>query len=117
MTSLTELIAENKVAVEKQVAVGGKTVAVFFRRITAGQREQLLKGQKVSRSGSETSFELDLALNEAQRQKFVLYTVCNADGTPFFKDVEAVRAVDSATVQALYAAASSLEEADDPEKA
>lgn len=65
------------------------------------------------------SYELDLALNEEQRQKFVQFTVCNADGTSYFKDIAAVQSVGSKIVEALYAAASGIDKEEDkdaPEK-
>jgi hypothetical protein len=116
---LNDVLAASKTLVEKEVKIGGKAGVVHFRRITAGERHQLLKGQKISRQGGATSFELDLELNDDQQQRMVLFSVCKPDGTPYFANIEAVRKADSKTVQALYAVASSLDdggEGDEPGK-
>lgn len=108
---LTEVLAAVSAPVEKEVTLHGKTGKVFFRRITAGERQQILKGQKVSRtSGGSTSFELDLALNEEQRQKLVLFSVCKSDGSPYFSDIKAVQKAEHEVVEALYNVAQSLDD-------
>lgn len=109
---LTDVLVSSTNVVAKEVTVHGKTGTVHFRRITAGERHQLLRGQKVARKGSETAFELDLALNEEQQQRLVLFSICHPDGKPFFKDIDAVRKADATTVQALYTVASKLDDAE-----
>lgn len=105
---LRELLEGGKAVVAREVKVGGKVGQVHFRRITAGERQALLRGHKVSRTGGATSFELDLALNEEQQQRLVQFSVCKPDGTPYFKDVAAVSAADNATVKALYRVAAEV---------
>lgn len=105
---LADLLAGGKGIIQKEVTVDGKTGTVHFRRITAGERQQLLKGQKVSRQGGATHYELDLALNEEQKHKLVLYSVVTAEGKPYFKDIDAVRSAEAKTVNALYKVAEEL---------
>jgi hypothetical protein len=86
----------------REVTVGGKTGTVHFRRITAGEREQLLKGMKIAHTpGTGGSIEIDLAENERQRHLLVCFSVCNPDGSRHFKRVEDVKKLPSATVAAL----------------
>lgn len=105
------MLARTQAVIKREVKVAGKSLTAHFRRITAGERHELLKGQKVNRAnGATVSFELDLGLNEIQQQKFVLYSVVNEDGTPFFKNIEEVARVDAKLIGALYQTATGLEE-------
>lgn len=115
---LGELLARGKEVVARDVVVNGTTVKGHFRRLTAGERYQLLKGQKVTRSGGATTFELDLALNEEQQQRYVLFCTCKPDGSPYFKDLDHVRGSDGKVISALYLAAKDVNEGgeDDPGK-
>lgn len=97
----------------KAQEIGGKTY--WFREITAGERLQLLKGQKVSRQGNATSFELDLGQNEEQRQKLVLFSTCNENGSAYFANLQALQKESAKLVNKLYAQAEAVNsEEDDP---
>lgn len=77
----------------REVTIDGETGTVWFRRITAGQREQLLKGMKMSHSPGKDKgvVEIDLGANEHQRQLLVAFSVCDQSGARLFKNVEAVQ--------------------------
>lgn len=107
-SSLKDLLEIGKQVVEAEVEVAGNKAPGYFRRLTAGERYELLKGQKIARSGGQTSMELDLGLNEESKFKFVMFSVCNKDGSSFFKSLEEVKKADSNTVNALYKIASKV---------
>lgn len=86
--------------VKKSAEVNGATY--WFREITAGERLSLLKGQKISKQGNATSFEFDLSLNEEQRQKLVLYSVCKEDGSAHFSDLKSLQHESARLVGKLY---------------
>lgn len=114
---LAEVLDSQRAVLERDVTVGGKTGKVHFRRITAGERQRLLKGSKMTKQGGTTSFEVDLALNEEQKHLLILFSVCKSDGKPYFADLDAVRKADSALVTALYKVASDLEDEGEEEEA
>ena len=92
----------------------GKTQSgvVHFRRITAGERQKLLVGQKyvMNKDGeaSNVRTEIDLSLNEAQRHMLVAFSVCRENGSQVFKNAAEVARLDAVKVNALYEAATSL---------
>lgn len=93
---------------------------VHFRRITAGERQKLLQGQRYSmnKDGNVASMktEIDLALNEAQKHMLVAFSVCRADGTPAFKSAAEVAKLDALKVGALYEAADEVNREKEPGK-
>lgn len=113
MSDLTDLLAETG-PITREVTIDGKTATVYFRRITAGEQEQILKGQKVQHSGGKASIELDLCENEKQRHQLVFFSVCKQDGSRFFKKLDDVKALPSLKVRALseHAMAVNAEEDD-----
>ena len=98
-----------------------KSGTVYFKRITAGQRQKLLAGQKfsVSRNGeaSNVQSEIDLALNERQKHQLVAFSVCRADGKAVFSGPDEVAKIDALKVAALYDAASEVNAERDAGKA
>lgn len=116
---LSDFIAPDGV-VTKEVSFNGKSGPVHFRRITAGQKANLLKGQKGQSSGGKTTFEIDLAENAHSKALLVFYSVANQDGNQFFKKLDDVKAIDAGKFEALYLAASDVNkddmEAADPGK-
>lgn len=93
---------------------------VHFRRITAGERQRLLQGQRYSmnKDGNVASMktEIDLALNEAQKHMLVAFSVCRADGSAAFKSPAEVAKLDALKVSALYEAADELNREKEPGK-
>lgn len=86
-----------------QVTIKGETGTVWFRRINAGERANILKGQKVSHVvGTGGTVEVDLGENENQKHLLVLYSVCKEDGKPFFKTLQEVRKLVQYKLNALY---------------
>lgn len=98
-----------------------KSGTVYFKRITAGQRQKLLAGQKfsVNRSGEASNVltEIDLALNERQKHQLVAFSVCRADGKSVFSGPDEVAKIDAVKVGALYDAASEINAERDAGKA
>lgn len=112
MDFLSELIDDTKV-VAREVTIRGKTGLVYFRRITAGERAQLVAGQKVIGGGTgNTSVEIDIGESVKAQHMLVQFSVCNDDGSKRFKTLKEVQAIDAAVVEALYQAASDVNRED-----
>lgn len=120
-----EQLLQNDAPVARDVAfpgVDGKVVkgVVHFRRITAGERQRLLQGQRytMNKDGKEASMktEIDLALNEAQKHMLVAFSVCREDGSQVFKSAAEVAKLDALKVGALYEAADEVNRERDPGK-
>lgn len=87
----------------REVTYRGETGTVYFRKISAGEREKLLQGLKMSHQPGKDQgiIELDLGANEHQRQLLVLFSVCNENGGRFFKNLEAVQKLPHSSFNAL----------------
>jgi len=76
----------------REVTLNGETGTVWFRKLIAGEREQLLKGMKISHSpGNGGTMEIDLGENERQRHLLVAFCVCDEDGRRVFRNVNDVK--------------------------
>jgi dihydroorotase-like cyclic amidohydrolase len=114
---LSTLIAESAV-VSRDVTFRGKTGPVYFRRISAGERAQLVRGQKVSSDGGKTSVEIDVGENVTSRHMLVQFSVCNDEaGNKRFKTLREVQALDGGLVEALYEHASEVNREEEAGKA
>lgn len=91
---INRLIADDEPEA-REIELDGETGTVWFRRLSAGQREQLLRGLKVShRPGTnDGSIEIDLGENEHQGQLLVLFSVCDETGKAVFKNIQAVQKI------------------------
>src|SRR5687768_7158789 len=109
MTDFLKELLEDEGVVLREVTFHGKTGNVHFRRISAGQKAELLKGQKVQAvSGKSSTFEIDLAENANSKAMLVLYSVANPDGSQFFKKLSEAKAIDAGKLEALYQIASEV---------
>jgi hypothetical protein len=109
---LTAFLADNP-AIEREVTIRGATGPAHFRRITAGERAQLVKGQKVSSgSGGTTTVEIDVGESVASQHLLVQFSVCNADGTRRFKTLREVQSAPADVIGVLYAIASEVNRED-----
>lgn len=105
---LSDLLQEDGPVI-RPVTFNGKTGDVHFRRLSAGQKADLLKGQKVHAvSGKSSTFEIDLGENANSKALLVLYSVVKADGSQYFKSQKEVKAIDAGKLEALYAVASDV---------
>lgn len=71
--------------IEKTLNFAGKTEAVYFKRLTAGQRLLLKQGQKGTVKAGESSFDVDLGDVDARNHRMLAFSNCTADGKPVFK--------------------------------
>lgn len=95
--------------ITRSVKLRGKEVNVHFRRISAGQKSELLKGQKVqAESGKTSTFEIDLGENAQSKALLVFFSVVDEDGKPYFKRREDAQKIDAGALEALYAVASDI---------
>lgn len=109
---LSAFLADNPV-IEREVCIRGSAGPAYFRRISAGERAQLVKGQKVSTgAGGSTTVEIDVGESITSQHLLVHYSVCNADGTRRFKTLREVQAAPADVVGVLYAAASEVNRED-----
>lgn len=99
-----------------EVEWAGRKMQMHFRPLTAGEREQVLAGQKVSapKNRGEVEYEIDLGANQREKSLVVFYSCCDASGKPAFASVEKVRALDGRLVDVLYRHATSAVQAGDP---
>lgn len=75
--------------VERDVVWNGRTEKGYFRKISALQRLQLVKGQRVTAKNGQTEIELDLGAQESTKHQLVAYSLCDAEG----KSVKTAREV------------------------
>lgn len=102
---LSEILKDDGV-VTKQLTFNGKTGDVYFRRISAGEKASLLKGQKVqAEAGKASTFEVDLGENANTKALLVFYSVVNVDGTKRFKKLSEVQGIEAGKFEVLYDAA------------
>lgn len=95
--------------IERQVTINGQTGPMFFRYLNGQQRLQLTKGKKYHvKQGESPTIEIDLAENEAEKQKLILFCVVDASGKSFFKDLAAVGALPSHVIDAVSKAAEAV---------
>jgi DNA primase len=108
---LSEFISDNPV-IEREVTIRGRSGPAFFRRITAGERADLVKGQKVNTAGGSTTVEIDVGESVKAQHLLVHFSVCNVDGSRRFKTLREVQGAPSDVVAALYAVASEVNRED-----
>lgn len=114
---MSDFINECQEAVEgvivRTLTFNGKTGDVYFRRISDAQRSELLNGQVIdSVVGEKATVKINLAQNAESHAKLVFYSAANSDGTPRFKKLAEVRAMDAALVNALYILADDVNKED-----
>lgn len=113
MDFIDEVLAAD-VPIARNVTVRGKTGSVWFKRITAGQREQLLAGQRLqAKVGEKATMDVDLSQNQRTKHLLVQFSTCREDGKPVFSDLKSVQAKDAQTIDALYEHASAVNAEDE----
>lgn len=105
---LNELLVDAG-AVVRPVTFHGKTGDVHFRRISAGQKAEMMKGQKVQAvAGQKSTVEIDLGQNARSKALLVQYSVVKPDGTPQFRSLREAEAIDAGLLDALHVVASEV---------
>ena len=93
----------------RQVKLGAETGPVYFKKISAGERAAILKGLKIqTRHGEKTTVDVDLSENQQMKILLVSYSVCNEDGSRFFKGTSDVQKLEASKVEALYSHATAV---------
>lgn len=118
MSEFIDLLTAPDAPVAREVTLGDRTGTIWFRRLTAGQKEQLMMGRKVTVKTGEKqgTVDIDLAANERQRQMLVHFTACNEDGDPIFKSLDKVKAMDGWKVAILGRHAEAVQQLGDPDE-
>lgn len=117
MSDFIDELLSGSPTVTREVEFEGKKGTVHFRRISAGERVLLLKGQKVlGKAGEKATVEIDLSENARTKHLMVKFSVCKADGSPVFKSVDDVSKKDAKVIDALYAHAAEVNGEDDAGK-
>lgn len=106
MTDFLSRITAEDPPEAREITVDGQTGTIWLRKISAGERRQLLEGHRIQHQpGSAAVLELDLALNEKERQMLVLFCICNEDGKRHFRSIEQVEKIPHRKFKALANAA------------
>ena len=98
--------------VEREISIGGRKGTVFVRRISAGERAQLLAGQVVTTGGTGTTMEIDLSANEVSKRRMVYFAIATEDGKRRFKSEQDVAKTAAHVVEALYKVAADVNRED-----
>lgn len=67
---------------------GGACSVVYFKELTAGQQNQLLKGQVVRVDKAGSVMERDVQLADEQSKRLVVMTCCDEHGKPLFSSLQ-----------------------------
>lgn len=86
MSKFADLISTTPV--ERELKYNGKTRAVFFKPLTAGQQLELARGQKMSQGKDGASFELDMGDHAKRNYTLLQMTLCDEDGKRVFRNVQ-----------------------------
>ena len=80
--------------IAKTITRGKKTLTAYFRRLTAGERLQLVSGQKMTYvDGKRGDFEVDMGEVARNRHLLVKFANVTAEGAQVFGDVREVQAL------------------------
>jgi hypothetical protein len=94
MTEIIDWLSQEDEPERKEVAIGDDTMTMWFRRISAGERELLLSDMKINSSRVSSGFvDIDLGKNERQKQLLVMFSTCTEDGQRIFKNVKSVKSI------------------------
>ncbi|MEJ7746056.1 MAG: hypothetical protein WKF61_04740 [Luteimonas sp.] len=96
----------------REVKFNGKSRKVYFKRITAGERVQLVSGQKVQ-IGTKSTMEMDMGDLLKNRHLLVRFSACDEQGTLLFDSVAEVSAEPDWLVNQLAAHADAVNKDDD----
>lgn len=86
-----DLIGNN--VIEKELSYRGIKRVVFFKPLTAGQRVDISRGQRINVGGSkaaENGLEIDAGETLLRTHKFLAFCNVTADGKQIFKGVKEV---------------------------
>ncbi len=108
-------LLEAESLVEKTIERNGKQQAVYFRRITAAERVQLLAGKRVN-VGDTNTMAVELSDMLRNRHQLVHFSACKSDGTALFKSVADVQALPDWLVNTLAGHADEVNKDDDAGK-
>lgn len=76
--------------IERELTYRGKTEAFHFKRMTAGERIEMRRGNIGTVKGGEATVTLDLSEADKRNAIFLFYVVCKPDGKRVFKNVAEV---------------------------
>jgi len=103
---LSRMAARGLAPTPREVTILGETDTVYFKQLTAAQRHQLIGSRPITvTKGEAPTVTIDLSESEATKHKLVHFCVVDEAGRPVYKDVNAVRALPAAVVDALAAEA------------
>ena len=71
--------------IAKDVEYNGRTETFYFRRLTAGERIAIDKGQKGTVKSGESSFEIDVSDMHARNCLLLHFACCDENGGKVFK--------------------------------
>lgn len=107
-----DLVSVN--VIERTLEYRGKEKKVYFRQLTAGQRINISRGQRmtVGSKAREEGVEVDVGESLERTHKFLAYANVDAQGNPVFKNHKEVQELPEDLVAALQALADDALKAD-----
>lgn len=114
---LDSILSDNEV-IAREVEIDGQKGTIYFKRISAGERADLLKGQVFQFDAQNKGASMSMDSGEARErdQKLVWYSVCKEDGSRYFPSLAAVKKAKDRTVAALCRVAMEVNEEGDAGK-
>lgn len=100
--------------VQRELTYRGRTRTVHFRRVTAGERAQLLQGQTVDVGEGGKPRSVDLGDFTTRRHLLVQFSLVKEDGSNVYASLEQVQAEPEDLVDALYELATTAFEEAEP---
>ena len=93
----------NEEVIKRELVYKGHKQDVYFRRLTAGERIAVSRGQRmmIGNKSKENGVEVDLGDALERTQKFLMYSNVDATGTRIFRKLEDVQKLPEDLVTAL----------------
>ena len=108
---LSRLAAKGSKPIARVVTILGETDTVYFRLLTAAERQQLVGGRPIQvRKGEAPTVTIDLGDSESNKQKLVHFCLCDEKGKPAYRDLDTVRQLPSQMIDVLAAEAEKVNE-------
>lgn len=94
MSDFLKLVNAKDAPEPREIEINGETVTFYVRKLSAGQSEAISKGITLRTvPGAKAEVDIEWDSYKHQRQLKVLYSVCDEDGKRYFKNIDAVQAL------------------------
>lgn len=93
---------------ERELVVRGKYKTTYWQPLTAGQKIELLRGQKITVGAGSGSQVIELSESAERNHKLVQMTLVTAERKPVYPNLKALHAEPDYLVEALAVLASEV---------